>query len=493
MANEQIGAMPDIVSLLATDEIPVVRGGANFSTTPLELAGFAATHVTNVPTATATGTNQAGAYLLSAAATIFDTVTSGTGARLPTWAANSRYTIINRGANSLLLYPASGDQIETLGINTAFSIPVNGSADAWVDATSVWRVTPNSPPNPILFGTGADGALAISSGTTTLTHDAHYTNLTISGAAKINAAGYKLFVSGTLDISAAGAQAIYNAGTAGNNASGATGGAGATSSQNGSVTSLWISATTSPAGGTGSTATGTVGGSPTAGASISGGASPNGATGGAGGSPGSAGGTATATAFGNGVLILQSVGQSFQALAARIIAGNSGPGGGCGGGDGVNAGGGGGGGGMGGLHVYISANIIARGTNATASIIQAIGGLGGNGANGVAGNTGGGGGGSGGGGGFVQIVAGSLTGSVITNAIDVSGGKSGNGGNGLGTGLGGLIAAGGNGGGVVIAVLSPSTITNTLVGNSITGVAGTAPSGATGGTGGVGAVARANL
>ena len=58
-----------------------------------------------------------------------------------------------------------------------------------------------------LFGTGADGNVTISSGTTTLTRDMLYNNLTLSGTGKINTAGFKIFVSGTLDISAAGAQA----------------------------------------------------------------------------------------------------------------------------------------------------------------------------------------------------------------------------------------------------------------------------------------------
>lgn len=90
---------------------------------------------------TATGTNQAGAYLLTALTTIFDTVASGAGAILPTWATNAHYKVINRGANSLLLYPASGAQLEALGANNPGTITSGGAADAYADTTNLWRVT----------------------------------------------------------------------------------------------------------------------------------------------------------------------------------------------------------------------------------------------------------------------------------------------------------------------------------------------------------------
>lgn len=350
------------------------------------------------------------------------------------------------------------------------------------------------PGNAAIFGTGADGALTCSSGTTTLTHDGHYTTITPSGTCKINTAGYNLYASVLLDISNAGAQAIYNAAAAGNNATGATGASGVGSSQPATTTSLAIAAGTAAGGATGTTGAGAAG-SASAGLNGAGGNGLAGAAGGtsganAGGAGGAAGGLSLA---GNAVLRIAPVGMSFVANGGRIVAGQNGAGGGSGGGDGSNAGGGGGGAGQGGLHVYIAAAVLARGSNSTAGIIQAIGGAGGNGGNGAGGNAAGGGGGSAGAGGFVQLIVGGITGSTITNAIDVSGGKAGNGGNAVGTGGGGLIVAGGNGGGVMIGVLNPASFTNTLVGNSVTGSAGTAPSGITGGTGGVGAVARANL
>lgn len=90
---------------------------------------------------TATGTNQAGAYLITKAVTIFDTVAPGAGTVLPPWSENDHRKIINRGANSLLLYPASGAQLEALGANNPGTITSGGAADAYADTTNLWRVT----------------------------------------------------------------------------------------------------------------------------------------------------------------------------------------------------------------------------------------------------------------------------------------------------------------------------------------------------------------
>ena len=60
----------------------------------------------------------------------------------------------------------------------------------------------------LLFGDGSDGDVTISSGTTTLTRDMAYDDLTISGTGSLACAGYTIRVKGTLDISSAPAGAI---------------------------------------------------------------------------------------------------------------------------------------------------------------------------------------------------------------------------------------------------------------------------------------------
>jgi len=67
-----------------------------------------------------------------------------------------------------------------------------------------------------LFGDGSDGNVSGSSGTTTLSRDMYYNNLTLSGTAKIDTAGFRIFVAGTLDLSNAGTAAISHTATNGN-------------------------------------------------------------------------------------------------------------------------------------------------------------------------------------------------------------------------------------------------------------------------------------
>lgn len=95
---------------------------------------------------TATGTNQATAFPITKRRTIFTTVAAGTGALLPgscAWGADPE--IVNRGANTLLVYPAPGHQVETYGTNTAVEILAGGnakfsSADPPSSSTRTWRI-----------------------------------------------------------------------------------------------------------------------------------------------------------------------------------------------------------------------------------------------------------------------------------------------------------------------------------------------------------------
>jgi hypothetical protein len=69
-----------------------------------------------------------------------------------------------------------------------------------------------------LYGIGVSGSATIA-GTTTLTSEAHYTDLTITSTGILKPAGYRIFVSGTLTIDAGG-----SINDDGGNASGSTAG-----------------------------------------------------------------------------------------------------------------------------------------------------------------------------------------------------------------------------------------------------------------------------
>lgn len=360
--------------------------------------------------------------------------------------------------------------------NAGTVLGTNGTAASWGPV----------PLNPLsYFGAGSDGNVVISSGTTTLTRDMYYNNLTLSGTGKINTAGFRIFGTGTLDLTAGASGCIYS--SAGN------GGAGSSTGTGGSV-------------GTGATGV-TIG----AGASgNNGGAGGTGAGGGGGGGAvGNNGGTSgNTTAAGTGSNGSGAIGHSANAstntLPVRIFllnllrgvllitGGSAGYAGGGGGGDGsVNGGGGGGSAGGGGI-IFLSFATINRGAGTAAGAIAAIGGNGGNGGAPTTGTAGGGGaGGSGGGGGWIYLVYGTLTGTTATGCLDVTGGNGGAGGNGTySSGGGGGSGGAGSGGRVTILNLSSSTSTETTFSNN---VAGTAGSGSTGATATIATTSQVNL
>jgi len=258
------------------------------------------------------------------------------------------------------------------------------------------------------YGTGLAGS-ATSGGTTTLTTEAHYTNLTITNTGILKPAGYRIFVSGTLTIDAGG-----SINDDGNNASGATPGAGLS-------TRAYLGAGSST-GGIGVTITNNGG----SGLSISNVSLNNSfqlPTGGSGGAAGVSGGG------GGGTASVQTgaphISTSWPFGRSTNTGFNGASGGGAGGGNilagGTVASGAGGGGGGG---VFISAKNIVNNGRISAN--------GGNGANAVTTGAGIGGGGGGGGGGYVIIFT-KTTGSLGT--VQANGGNPGTGSNGGNAGI----------------------------------------------------------
>lgn len=150
-------------------------------------------------------------------------------------------------------------------------------------ADGEWYLDSDTQPT---FGSGTDGDVTLSSGTTNLTRTMYYNNLTLSGNAVLNTAGFKIFVREKLTIQ--DNARISNDGANGNNATGntpgsvpsstagvevgegAAGGAGAT--QNNNAASLSTIIGYGNAGGSGGAGgqngTGTPGGSSTSGGSV---------------------------------------------------------------------------------------------------------------------------------------------------------------------------------------------------------------------------------
>lgn len=309
------------------------------------------------------------------------------------------------------------------------------------------------------FGDGSDGNLTCNS-SITLSKDMNYHNLTLASGCAINAAGYKILVSGTLDASAAPAGAIAINGGSGGNSVNFIGGSSGILTLNGSVGGSGNSGATAPNGGTGVGTTGVSGSNVGTYLACAPGA---GGAGGASGTPNAGGSGKAATAPTSTVLISRLQAELFTIPPAlgytSMGKGCSGSSGASGGGDGTNNGGGGGGSGAGGGTLYIAAATLNRGASTAASAFRALGGNSGNGGPGAGGTAGGGGGAGGAGGGWIYLIVGTLSGSTATNMLDVTGGNGGAGGNGVSTGVGGDGGQSGGGGFIEVFNLSAGTLT----------------------------------
>jgi len=97
---------------------------------------------------TATGTTQATALLISGDLNVFSTVASGAGCILPVGGENDTYSIINDGANALLIYPPLGGTISGGAVNASISIAVSDSIQLTYQSSLSIRVIGNSLTGP---------------------------------------------------------------------------------------------------------------------------------------------------------------------------------------------------------------------------------------------------------------------------------------------------------------------------------------------------------
>jgi hypothetical protein len=297
-------------------------------------------------------------------------------------------------------------------------IVAGGAQDASISTKGIAKlsVAPVSASNPIAVGDndtrlsgfgmsdGSDGDVTISSGTTTLTKDMFYNNLTVNGTGILATAGFRVMVKGTLTVDGTSGAKIQHNGGAGGNASGMTAGTGGAAAVAGSLP-------VGKAGRDGATGRSDLGAGASATAAFNADyaiTTTQGATGGTGGAgasqPGGAGG-AGGTNTGTIKDIPRTIFPAYYGWETNVnqlrtfqIACGAGGGGAGGGQGGAQSGGGGGGGGSGG-YIYIQAKIMSL---TGVGCIRANGGNGGNGGNATS-NAGGGGGGAGGSGGVVIL------------------------------------------------------------------------------------------
>jgi len=136
----------------------LVFGTSPSLTTP-SLAGETFSTTNNVTA----GTNAQGQGALTTDINVITTAAAApSGVTLPTATTGRRMLIVNKGANAVNVFPATGATIDALAVNTAISIPVNGLLEFSASSTTQWYSSFNSS----VTGTGVT---TFSAGTTGLT------------------------------------------------------------------------------------------------------------------------------------------------------------------------------------------------------------------------------------------------------------------------------------------------------------------------------------
>lgn len=139
-----------------------------------------------------TGSTQGGAVLLSSTVNVIAPVASGTGVLLPKALAGLEITIINQGANTLLVYPQVGGTVVPLSVNVGYAVVAGTSATlissdgvSWsVSVPSYQSLTPSSHPTfagLTLSGLGAGAVLSSSTGVLSSSLSPTLTGLTLTG------------------------------------------------------------------------------------------------------------------------------------------------------------------------------------------------------------------------------------------------------------------------------------------------------------------------
>jgi hypothetical protein len=257
---------PSSANLAAAVTDETGTGSLVFATSPsLTTPSLSGETFSTAATVTA-GTNAQGQGALTNDYNVITTAASNpSGVTLPTATIGRRIVIVNKGANAVNVYPATGGYIDALAVNTSIQIAINGVMEFNASTTSQWY----SSYNLYTSATAAAGVTSFTAGTTGFSPSTATTGaITLSGTLATSNGGTGL--SGATPFTANGAVYASSASalTTGTlpTAGGGTGLGGATPfTANGAVYASSTSALTTgtlpiAAGGTNSTATATAGG-----------------------------------------------------------------------------------------------------------------------------------------------------------------------------------------------------------------------------------------
>jgi len=132
-------ATPSSANLAAAVTDETGSGALVFATNPsLTTPTLNSSVVNNNNAVSAAGTTQGTATALTVDYNVITTVAASSGVVLPTATAGRRIVIVNKGANTLSIYPATGAAIDALAANAATQVAANGSIEIMASSATQW-------------------------------------------------------------------------------------------------------------------------------------------------------------------------------------------------------------------------------------------------------------------------------------------------------------------------------------------------------------------
>lgn len=159
-------ATPTAANLLSAVTANTGTGNLVFATSPSLTTPALAGETFSTSNAITAGTNAQGQGALTTDYNVVTTASSNpSGVTLPTATQGRFIAVVNKGANPVTVFPASGTSIDALSANAAITLPVNGYLEFRASSTSQWYSSANNSSGVASFSGGSTGLLPSSAST----------------------------------------------------------------------------------------------------------------------------------------------------------------------------------------------------------------------------------------------------------------------------------------------------------------------------------------
>jgi hypothetical protein len=128
----------DAVTVAIDSTVATLTGTQTLTNKTLTTPVLNSAVVNNNNAVSAAGSTQGTATALTVDYNVITTVAASTGVVLPTATAGRRIVIVNKGANTLSIYPATGGAINALSANAAIQVAANGSIELMASSATQW-------------------------------------------------------------------------------------------------------------------------------------------------------------------------------------------------------------------------------------------------------------------------------------------------------------------------------------------------------------------